>query len=396
MSSDTKEIKENKKEIKSLDGLINLLEFTEDKPLSFALYRLPGNEDSFEFAGTYNKVQSLNDIVLEELPKGFVISSFSGKSWFLQADIYWDSASNNLEFKNDTKIHFTAEKKPKEKPTLSSLFSLNQSDSTPEIDEKYVNLVTDAIDYIKSEKVHKLVPARRKTIQGTITSNLFSDFEKLCTTYPNAFVSLISTPETGTWMGASPEILVSTKENTFQTVSVAGTQVYNNQVLSQVAWTQKEIEEQALVSRYIINCFKKIRLREFDEMGPKTVIAGNLLHLKSTFTVDMNSTGFPELGSVMLKLLHPTSAVCGMPLEGSRAFLLENEGFDRKLFSGFLGPVIPSKNTSLFVNIRCMEVHPDSVTLYAGAGVTADSIPEKELAETNQKFATLENIILKN
>ena len=77
---------------------------------------------------------------------------------------------------------------------------------------------------------------------------------------------------------------------------------------------QKDIEEQALVERYVISCFKKIRLREYDEHGPKTMIAGNVLHLKTEFEVDMVATNFPQLGSVMLNLLHPTSAVCGMPL----------------------------------------------------------------------------------
>ena len=47
-----------------------------------------------------------------------------------------------------------------------------------------------------------------------------------------------------------------------------------------------------MVSRYIINCFKKIRLREFEEIGPKTVAAGNLLHLRTDFQVDMAATNF--------------------------------------------------------------------------------------------------------
>ena len=136
-------------------------------------------------------------------------------------------------------------------------------------------------------------------------------------------ISFVSIPETGSWLGASPELLVSVEDKTtFRTTALAGTLPYTEGTnLKTVAWTQKDIEEQALVERYIISCFKKIRLREYEEHGPKTVVAGNLMHLKSDFTVDMKATNFLQLGSVMLHLLHPTSAVCGVPLDTALEFL---------------------------------------------------------------------------
>ena len=123
--------------------------------------------------------------------------------------------------------------------------------------------------------------------------------------------------------------------------------------------------EQAMVSRYIINCFKKIRLREFDEKGPKTAKAGNLLHLKTLFEVNMEETNFPELPTVMLDLLHPTSAVAGMPKEEALNFLKENEKLERAFYSGYLGPVNIGGSTHVFVNLRCMELFEDYVRLYA-------------------------------
>jgi isochorismate synthase len=177
---------------------------------------------------------------------------------------------------------------------------------------------------------------------------------------------------------------------------VAGTQAYHpGTSLQEVAWRQKEIEEQALVSRYIINCFKKIRLREFEEVGPKTVVAGNLLHLKTTYTVDMEETQFPLLGSVMLDLLHPTSAVCGMPKTPAAAFLNQFEAFDRALFSGYLGPVNINNGTHLYVNLRCMQIQAAKALLYAGAGITEDSVPEREWMETQLKCDTLLEVMKK-
>ena len=149
-----------------------------------------------------------------------------------------------------------------------------------------------------------------------------------------------------------------------------------------------------MVSRFIINCFKKIRLREFTEKGPKTAKAGNLLHLKTVFEVNMDETNFAELPTVMLDLLHPTSAVAGMPKEPAIDFINKHEGLDRGFYSGFLGPVGMDNSTHVFVNLRCMQLFKDHVRLYAGAGVTEDSDPEKEYLETEMKCNTLLNKII--
>ena len=103
----------------------------------------------------------------------------------------------------------------------------------------------------------------------------------------------------------------------------------------------------------------------------------------------MDEVDFPQLGQQMLELLHPTSAVCGMPKEPSKQFIMENEGFDRGYFSGFLGPVHVGKETNIFVNLRCMKLLPQQAILYAGAGIIANSIPEKEWNETEIKMQTL-------
>ncbi|MEM9340535.1 MAG: chorismate-binding protein, partial [Bacteroidota bacterium] len=146
-------------------------------------------------------------------------------------------------------------------------------------------------------------------------------------------------------------------------------------------------------SRYIINCFKRIRLREYHEVGPRTIKAGNLAHLKTTYKVDYTEVTFENLADQMLELLHPTSAVCGMPIEKAKSFIDENELFDRSFFAGFLGPVNFRGATDLFVNLRCMNVKEGVARLYAGAGITEDSDPEKEWVETEMKMATLQSLL---
>jgi isochorismate synthase len=197
------------------------------------------------------------------------------------------------------------------------------------------------------------------------------------------------------WLGASPEILVSQDENgMFKTVSLAGTQSAFDKDGNEVRpidalWSHKEIEEQAFVGRYIINCLKKIRVREFLEEGPKTIKAGNLLHLNTSYTIDTKEINFGNLSSIMLDLLHPTPAVCGMPKEAAEDILGRIEDYNREFYSGYLGPVNIQNRSQLFVNIRTMKIENGQAFAFAGGGITEDSDPEKEWNETEIKLQTI-------
>lgn len=362
----------------------------------FALWRLPNENDQHLILA--KSIQSLSDEdMLEELPQGFMITPFvSAARSFIPADYFFRFRNGELlppQSATETNSHAWLHEQ-----NFSPVASLNfhiQKSNVPFSTEvsSFTEFVRKAVANIEEGVFEKVVPSRTKSIEKNFDA--LEAFEKLCSRYPTAMVSLISTPEHGTWLGATPETLVSIEDNTlFKTVALAGTKAWHEGIdCKNVAWTQKEIEEQALVERYIISCFKKIRLREYEEHGPKTIVAGNLMHLKSTFTVDMKATNFPQLGSAMLNLLHPTSAVCGMPKEPALDFLQRNEGYDRELYSGYLGPVAIQNNTHLFVNLRCLQLKRDTAILYAGAGVTIDSDPQKEWEETEMKMKTLESVI---
>ena len=364
---------------------------------SISLWRLPDSSAKNLIICT-DGVSRLDELVLEEVGSGFVFAPFdsSKKIFFLTANIALTFEGGEITSSATTNPHFENLKSSKAVDPIKPNFYYNNEGKKVNTNQtEYQALIQKSIHQIENGQFEKLVPSRSKQIELSRSLDLVRTFNELCALYPNAFISLVSTPDVGTWMGASPELLVSVDSNShFKTATVAGTQwMSTNADLKLVAWTQKEIEEQALVSRYIINCFKKIRLREFEEHGPKTWRAGNLVHLKTDFEVDMLATNFPQLGTVMLKLLHPTSAVCGMPREESISFLKENENLDRGFYSGYLGPVNYQNETHLFVNLRCMQWNEQFATLYAGAGVTLDSNPQKEWDETELKMNTLLDVI---
>lgn len=371
-----------------------------------ALWQLPHQKDKqliINFGAEIPKTK----IVLEDLPTGFAISPFlnmeGDSSLFMEADLYLrfnevgevlaektSKSVSDLQLEQWEKrcgaVGLTVKKSP-------NVYSKNVA--TPP-DAKYLNSVEEAVAAIEAGRLKKVVLSRTKEIELPTDFVLTEIFERLCEKYTNAFVSLVYLPQLNqVWLGATPETLVGVdKEGVFKTVSLAGTQSafdVSGRLIppKQAPWTQKEIEEQALVSRYIISCFKKIRVREFTEEGPKTVVAGNLMHLRSDYAVDTKEINFPELGTVMLELLHPTSAVCGMPKMAALQFIQDHESYDREFYSGFLGPVNVENETHLFVNLRCMKIQNKVATLYAGGGITEDSIPEKEWQETELKCQTM-------
>jgi isochorismate synthase len=93
----------------------------------------------------------------------------------------------------------------------------------------------------------------------------------------------------------------------------------------------------------------------------------------------------------MLRLLHPTSAVGGMPRVAALDFLAHHEGYDRAYYSGFLGPVnVAAPGVArLFVNLRCLQLRAGEAILYAGTGLTVDSDPAREWQETEYKMRTI-------
>ena len=352
---------------------------------------------------------------LQELPACFVIHPFeplaNGEAYVLEGDLIFTFSEDwscqriegtlgqehpvvrrFLELAGELTVQNKSE-------LLAPTDTLSGARADLEAEGYFKGIVAQAISAIERGEFAKIVLSRTKTFSTAPDFQPFRAFQKLCTAYPSAFVSLVNLADRGEmWLGASPETIVAVDaEGTFRTTSLAGTQaaLENGEVIpaSGIRWGQKEIQEQALVSRYIVECFKKIRLREYFERGPRTVRAGNLYHLRTDFEVDTRAVNFPELGTVMLKLLHPTSAVCGMPKEPALQFIKAAEGYDRTLYSGYLGPVNVDQETSLYVNLRTLRLAEGIATFFAGAGITEDSDPQREWAETEMKCDTLLSVL---
>lgn len=272
----------------------------------------------------------------------------------------------------------------------------------------HINLVKKGIQYIESGALQKVVLSRKEDVVLKKTDPI-SIFQNLLATYPSAFVYLWYHPKVGLWLGATPETLLKVEGRNFSIMSLAGTQNYKG--TTDVVWQPKELQEQQFVTDFILENIKGT-VDNVQVSGVETAKAGNLLHLRTQIWGVLNpeKLNFENL----LTGLHPTPAVCGLPKDAAKQFILKHENYKREYYTGFLGELnfvtnakprmgkrniehrayaIKRKSTQLYVNLRCMQIQGDKACIYVGGGITKTSNPESEWEETVLKSMVIKKVL---
>lgn len=351
----------------------------------FVVYRHPGGEVLKAWFPKFAEIKRQAEV----MGSGFVFSPFDPGS---------TSVLFPLRVSEIVEIHLTdgakilgsesvRDKSGSKESKKSTGVIQNSVDGGISAREKHLKLVQNAIDQIAAGKASKIVVSRREEIGG-LEIDPIDVFYDLVDSYPQAFAYLWYHPEVGMWCGASPEKLLSIENRTFQTMSLAGTQVYKGD--DEVVWGAKEVQEQQMVTDMIEKEMKGLLSRVGSSYTQR---AGNLLHLRTDLEGEIPVGVDP---SELISRLHPTAAVCGMPRDTAFEFIFDSEGYSREYYTGFLGEIAVPRglNSKLFVNLRCMRLFPEEkkVWIYIGGGITAESDPEKEWEETVSKSKTMKRV----
>ncbi|MCA6422302.1 MAG: isochorismate synthase [Flavobacterium sp.] len=281
-----------------------------------------------------------------------------------------------------------------EKVTISDFYvETIITDSTDEqVKNTFERLVQKGLEAIDNNQFQKVVLSRKELVD-LIDYDLDTVFKKLIYNYPTAFNYCFYHPKIGIWLGATPEQFLKLNQKSLQTVALAGTQVASNS--DKIYWNEKEKVEQQLVTDFITSGLVG-KVNKLVVSSPYSVKAGNLWHIKTDITATLKSE--KVIAEIMIAM-HPTAAVCGLPKETAKAFILENEEYDREYYSGFLGELnidfatFRTQQTDLFVNLRCMKIVGKSAELFVGCGITKDSIPADEYNETVNKSMTMRRVL---
>jgi isochorismate synthase len=337
----------------------------------FVVYRKPNTQ---EILSVFQKNDSL-----------FLLDDFSQRGFIFAP---FDASRKPVFFPSSESDFFT-----EEVDFSNEIILENQFNENPSQKQHHQKIVEKAIDEIKKGRFQKIVISRKESLPLDFF-DVVSVYKKLLQKYQNAFVYVWFHPNVGLWLGATPETLLIVENLRFETMSLAGTQVAND--FSSVVWQQKELEEQSLVTDFIENQLKN-KVESIQIKNPETVKAGNLFHLKTSISGKLHSStsNLKEL----IESLHPTPAVCGLPRNDAKEFILEHENYDREFYTGFLGELngiskeSTSNKTQLFVNLRCMKIEDTIANLFIGGGITKDSNPEKEWQETVSKSKTMKSVL---
>ncbi len=260
-------------------------------------------------------------------------------------------------------------------------------------------------DYFREIKAIKddLDGKRGKTVAARvihlgISVDINATFNSLCQSYPDAFVFAFSTSETGTWIGASPELLLRKDGDFLSTVALAGTRPISD---DDEMWDEKNLDEQAMVAEFIIQSLTK-HCGTVTAGKTFTKKAGPVEHICTPISAFMPPTDLGDeyeesysnrLRELLIEL-SPTPALCGSDREQSLELIEKYEKFQRELYGGFCGPNDVDGTTAFFANLRSAKVSKDAIAIFVGGGITPLSSPEKEWKETEYKSKTITNKLI--
>ncbi|MES2589643.1 MAG: chorismate-binding protein [Bacteroidota bacterium] len=319
----------------------------------FLTYRFPGKDRETKF-GTFSEIDA------DEVKEGFVVSNFDFSTCYLfQED---EKSTKDLSF------YFSDE----EPYTMSA--------------REYYLQAHELLNGLNLYQMDKAVFSRIKKhpFNPVFIEKLFQELEG---NYPNAFVYLVSSEKFGTWIGASPEILIEAHKNFMFTTALAGTKKEDE---IDVEWGEKEIFEQQIVTDYILDVCKKLDLKSVETQGPYDFQAGPVTHIRTDISAELNS----NLPWKVAHHIHPSPAISGFPKERAISLIRTVEPHNRGLYTGVIG-FVNENSAKLYVNLRCAQILENDIYLYLGGGFTNKSIPDLEWVETENKSKTILNLVKK-
>ncbi len=254
--------------------------------------------------------------------------------------------------------------------------------------EDWQREIEEATARIRDGQLSKVVLAQALTAELASPVEPADVLGRLAESYPDCFQFLFEPADAGSFFGATPERLVSVDGTTFKTEALAGsigrgeTVEEDEWLASQLQESDKNTHEHEIVVETIQN-----QLDPFTSditTGARQIRKlANVQHLQTPLQGTLDEE-YHVLE--LVEALHPTPAVGGLPPEQALETIRETEVFDRGWYAAPIGWFDGDGNGTFSVAIRSALARERQATLFAGAGIVADSDPDEEWDELQLKY----------
>lgn len=271
-------------------------------------------------------------------------------------------------------------------------FKQNKNSIKSNISKKrFKQLVKKAKTYIKNGDIFQVVLSQR--FERKINKKPIEIYNYLRKSNPSPFMFFFNYEDFNV-LGSSPEILVRLRKGEVTIRPIAGTRPRGRNLkedkkyVSDLLKDKKELAEHLMLldlGRNDVGKVSKINSVKVTEKF-KVEKYSHVMHIVSNVIGKFNNQN-----SVFETLLSgfPAGTVSGAPKIRAMEIIDELEKNKRKLYAGGIGYFTPNNEFDTCIALRTALIKKDKFYVQAGAGIVADSKPEKEYAETVNKAKAL-------
>jgi anthranilate synthase component 1 len=255
-------------------------------------------------------------------------------------------------------------------------------------EQEFIKVVEKVQDYIAKGEAAQVVPSIKFT--ADFDGDLLQTYRKLRTINPSSYMFYMQLPDNIQITGASPETLVSLKNGIVSTYPLAGTckrtkdESENRRSIQRLLSDEKElIEHEMLVE------LSKADLAKICESGSVVVedyrtikTCSHVYHIESKVRGKIRPQ-CDALDALMVSV--PAGTLCGSPRPRAMEIISEIEGSRRDIYGGAVGYIDFTGEMDLCIGIRMAILRDGKVSVQAGAGIVAQSVPVNEYNECCNK-----------
>ncbi len=270
-------------------------------------------------------------------------------------------------------------------------------DPTP---EEYAHRVAQAVERLRRGELRKVVLARAITGIASEEIDPAALAQRLRVREPHCTLYSVPTRLGRRYVGASPELLVRRTGRDVACHPLAGTIALPSHVAPDdyEAWllgSHKNRHEHDVLVRDLVETLEP----DYDvaaDPAPRIVALRSVAHLGTWVTGAYRGAEDPPSALDLLRRLHPTAAVGGIPREEAESLIARLEGHPRGPYAGPVGWIDAEGDGEWWIGIRGVLLRGATFEARAGAGIVDESDPIAEREETRDKLLSVLSALLRD